>query len=270
MRVLLGQIEIAPGDVERNVAEMVAALDRHPEAELAAFPELALTGYDLDRVHALAVPERAPAFAPVQSAARRNRTAVVLGFPERRGAEVADSAACIDADGRWAATYRKVQLFGGAERERFVAGDELVVVALAGLRVAPLVCFDVEFPEPARAAAAAGAEMLVTVAANMAPFGPDHALAAAARALDNRRPHLYVNRIGSEGGHRFAGGSAALSADGAAGLRLGERPEVAVCELPLEAPAPEVDYLGLLRPTPPVTEVAATASAAEPPPTVPT
>ena len=43
--------------------------------------------------------------------------------------------------------------------------------------VGPLICFDIEFPEPARELAAAGAELLVTASANMAPFGPDHEVA---------------------------------------------------------------------------------------------
>ena len=44
----------------------------------------------------------------------------------------------------------------GAEADVFEAGDELVVAELAGRRVGPLICFDMEFPEPARALAARG------------------------------------------------------------------------------------------------------------------
>ncbi|HST43461.1 MAG TPA: nitrilase-related carbon-nitrogen hydrolase, partial [Conexibacter sp.] len=141
----------------------------------------------------------------------------------------------------------KTHLFG-AEAEAFAAGDELLVVELAGRRVAPLVCFDVEFPEPARALARAGAELLATLSANMEPYGPDHALAARARALDNRLPHVYVNRVGGEGGHRFVGGSAAIGADGAALAELGEGVATATAELPLGvADDPLVNYLEHLR-----------------------
>lgn len=254
MRVLLGQIEIAPGDLAGNAARMAAAIAAHPDASLAAFPELALGGYDLERVEATAVEEASEVFAPLQEAARRARTAIVVGFAERREDGIADSAGCIDCDGRWVATYRKLQLFG-AEHEHFVPGDRVLVVELGGVRVAPMVCFDVEFPEPARAAAGAGAEALVTIAANMIPFGPDHALAVAARALDNRRPHLYVNRTGSEGGHEFAGRSAAHSGDGAMRARLGRRPALVTCELDSPPVPAHLDYLALRRPEPAVTTV---------------
>jgi predicted amidohydrolase len=45
--------------------------------------------------------------------------------------------------------------------------------------------------------------MLVTISANMEPFGPDHDTAARARALENGLPHLYVNLVGEVDPNRF-------------------------------------------------------------------
>jgi predicted amidohydrolase len=146
------------------------------------------------------------------------------------------------------ATYRKCHLFGDGERRAFVPGETLCVAELAGVRVGVLICFDVEFPEPARALAHAGAEMLVTVAANMEPYGPDHALAVRARALDNRRVHLYVNRTGSQAGLEFVGGSAAIASDGSVLAMLGSAPGVVSMDLDVSATAAgDVDYLAHLR-----------------------
>jgi predicted amidohydrolase len=252
MRVLLGQLCPAPGDVSANVRAITAALAEHPEAELAVFPELFVGGYDLDRAAALAVAFDGPVVGDLRAAAREAGTALVVGFAERLGGGgggVANAVACIDADGRLAAPpYRKALLFGAGERATFVAGDALRVVALAGRRVAPLVCFDMEFPEPARAVARAGADLLVTVAANMDPYGPDHALAARARALDNRLPHLYVNRCGDEAGTAFAGASAVIGSDGSVQHQLGRGPRLACVELDESAPtAGDADYLQHLR-----------------------
>lgn len=257
MRALLAQLEPQPGDLTANARAVADALAAEPTADLAVFPELFLGGYDPSRAAELAVPaDDDGAFAPVRDAARSHGTAVLVGFAERvGGGGVANAVACIDADGGWRATYRKTHMFGGAESTTFVAGDTLRVVGLAGRRVAPLVCFDMEFPEPARAVAVAGAELLVTVAANMEPYGADHALAARARALDNRLPHLYVNRVGAEAGLRFVGGSLAVAADGSVIADLGAAPAVAAVELDL-APAPDadVDYLARLRADLPVEE----------------
>lgn len=248
MRALLAQLEPAPGDVDANAATIAAALAEHPDAELAVFPELFLTGYDLSRVADLALtPTEAP-LPTVCAVARRHGTALLFGFAERTEDGIANSVACIDADGRWAGTYRKTHLFGPPERAVFTPGDALRVVELAGRRVAPLICYDVEFPEPARAVSRAGAELIVTMAANMSPYGPDHALAARARALDNRRPHLYVNRVGEEAGLQFVGGSAAIAPDGSAIAELGDARGLAVVDLPVGgSTVDDVDYLEHLR-----------------------
>ena len=98
--------------------------------------------------------------------------------------------------GKVSAVYRKVQLYGGDESDAFAAGDELLVVELCGVKIGLMICFDVEFPEVARALARGGAEMLVTISANMEPFGNDHAVFCSARALENGLPHVYVNQVG--------------------------------------------------------------------------
>lgn len=248
MHVLLAQLDPVPGDARANAASIAAAVAAHPEAELAVFPELFLTGYDLERAAELALTPTQRPFPELFDVARNSRTALLVGFPELTvDGGVANALACIDADGRHVATYRKANLFA-AEAAAFVAGDELLVVELAGHRIGLLTCFDVEFPEPARLLARAGAELLVTVAANMEPYGPDHALASRARALDNRLPHVYVNRVGSEAGLQFVGGSAALAPDGSPLLELGAASASRVVEIPLGVAArPQVNYLEHLR-----------------------
>lgn len=255
MRAILAQLDPAPGDRAANAARVVGLLEEHPGADLAVLPELYLDGYDPGR----AASDASPAEAVVEllgAAAARHRTAIAVGFLERRpDGGVANAVALLDAGGALAGVYRKTHLFGAGERGAFAAGDDLLVAELDGRAVAPLVCFDVEFPEPARACARAGAEVLVTVAANMAPYAPDHRLAVRARALDNRLPHLYVNRAGSEDGHAFVGGTCVVGPDGRVlasvddGDLTGEAPEaVLVHDVAVATPTGEdVDYLGQVR-----------------------
>ena len=81
-----------------------------------------------------------------------------------------------------------------------------MILELAGRRAAPLICFDIEFPEPGRQLALAGAELLVTASANMDPFFIDHAVGAVAGARE-QAPHLYANLVGSGDGLVFVGAS---------------------------------------------------------------
>lgn len=247
MRALLAQLAPEPGAPEANARRAADALRQH-DVELAAFPELFLTGYDLATAAGTAIEADSAPIGTLRAVAAETRTALIAGFAERRGSAVANAAAVIDEHGELAAIYRKSHLFG-EEGDVFTAGDELVIAELAGRRVGPLICFDVEFPEPSRALARAGAELLVTVAANMEPFFGDHLLASRARALDNRLPHLYVNRCGEEGGLRFVGGTRAVRADGTVAATADGDGERLVC-VAVDAAGSEdarLDYLEQLR-----------------------
>ena len=122
---------------------------------------------------------------------------MVIGFAERTPEGLANSVACFDRDGSARGVYRKNEPVRKRGRGRLRRPDEeLLIAELAGRRVAPLICFDIEFPEPARQVTLAGADLLVTASANMEPYYLDHAIGTVARAHENRRPHLYANTVG--------------------------------------------------------------------------
>jgi predicted amidohydrolase len=214
VRALLAQLASVRGQTQANADRAVEILGAHPDVEIAVFPELFLGGYDLSLVLQSARAPDSSELNSIAAAAAAASTAVVVGFAERaEDGSLFNSVACIDRDGSLAGVYRKTRLFG-AEPDVFRAGDEQRVVRLTGLHVGPLICFDVEFPEPAREVAAAGAELLVTISANMAPFWPDHEVATRARALENRLPHLYTNGVGAIGGFQLVGGSRSVDPSG--------------------------------------------------------
>src|SRR5207248_9720563 len=134
------------------------------------------------------------------------------------------------------------------EQEVFEAGEELVVAELAGRCVGPMICFDIEFPEHARALARAGADLLVTVSANMEPFYSDHQIASQARGLDNRLPHVDCNPRGIEAGLLFVGGSRAVRPDGTVAAQAGGGEELLSAEVGREENGDDrIDYLAQLR-----------------------
>lgn len=249
VRVLLAQDAPRVGDVAANVARVVDLLATHRDADLAVFPELFLTGYAPDVARTLGDACSA-AVDPIAAAAAAARTAVVVGGVEPVAGGACNVALCVDRDGTVRGRHRKTHLFGADERDAFRPGERMTVVSLAGIRLAPLICFEIEFPELARDAARAGAQLLTSIAANPDPYGPDHALSARARALDNRLAHAYVNRTGDEGPLAFAGGSAAIDAGGRELAVLGREAGPAVVRLELDGRAragSDLDYVAQLR-----------------------
>jgi predicted amidohydrolase len=238
----MAQLDPLPGSPGANAEVVVDLLDQHPDVDLAVFPELFLTGYNFDHLSPVDCTAATGPLAAIAAAARHRGTAVVVGTTETTRFGPADTAVCIDEHGAVTACYHKVHLFAD-ERRHFVAGREYLTTVLAGVVVAPLVCYDIEFPEAARAAAAAGAELLVTISANMDPYGDEHELFVRCRALENRLPHVYVNRVGAEHGYTYCGRSMVVDPSGQPVATLAPyQAEVRVVEVELGR-RPEPDYL---------------------------
>jgi predicted amidohydrolase len=212
MHVTLAQLAPKPRDVAANLARARDVIAASAASDLVVLPELFLPGYELRAVDELAVELEGPEVGELREAARAAGTGVVVGLAERVDGGIANSAVCIDARGEVAGIYRKTHPFG-EERDTYAAGETLMTVELGGRVLGLMICFDMEFPEVARALAERGADVLVTISANSPPFELDHDVFARARALENGLPHVYVNRVGEEDGLRFSGGSLALDPD---------------------------------------------------------
>jgi len=213
INAFLAQLKPALRNTPQNLETMIKILAENDEADLVVFPELFLSGYTTSEPEELALDLDGSEVAAIARHARENSTAVIFGAPESTSVGVANAAICVDRFGNIVGSYRKTHLFG-SERETYVAGNELLIVDLDGVRAGIMICFDVEFPEVARALVKAGANLLVTISANMDPFGRDHDVFATVRALENSVPHLYVNQVGRGEAFTFAGGTMIVSADG--------------------------------------------------------
>jgi predicted amidohydrolase len=133
-----------------------------------------------------------------------------LGTADAAAASRAVNAAIVaDPSGAIVAVYRKQKLFAFAgEHEHYAPGDARVVVTIDGIRIAPLVCYDLRFPELFRAVARE-VDAFVLVANWPAARRLHWDTLARARAIENQAYVVAVNRVGSGGNIAYDGGSAA-------------------------------------------------------------
>lgn len=248
MKVALAQLRPELRDLAENVRTVEEVVAQHADADLVVFPELFLSCYTVEAPGELALDLDGPEVRSIARAAAENGTAVIFGAPERVPGGIANSAICVDRRGKVVASYRKAYLFG-EEQGAFVAGDELLIVEIEGVHLGLMICFDVEFPEVARSLALAGADLLVTISANMEPFGRDHEVFCVARALENGVPLLYANQVGEGEVFTFAGGTMAVSAAGDYLAVAGPSEKVVDLDLDLAARPEQLrpDYLARLR-----------------------
>jgi deaminated glutathione amidase len=159
-------------------------------ARLAVFPEGSQARFSVD-LAAVAEPLDGPFCAGLADIARSAGVALAAGvFETAPDGRVYNTTVGFDTDGRLAAAYRKIHLFdalGHRESDSVAAGAQPVIAELAGLRVGFLTCYDIRFPELARALAAGGADLLVVPAAWAAGlYKEDHWVTLVrARAIEN-------------------------------------------------------------------------------------
>ncbi|GAG32370.1 unnamed protein product [marine sediment metagenome] len=121
----------------------------------------------------------------------------------------------VGPDGQPVASYDKLQPFTfGGEADHYTAGCETVLFDWQGLRVAPLICYDLRFPELFRAATRRGAQAFVVIANWPTPRVAHWNTLLAARAIENQAYVVGVNRTGSEPKLDYPGESQILDPQG--------------------------------------------------------
>jgi 5-aminopentanamidase len=236
MLVAAAQLTAVPGDIEANVAAHVELVHDAAArgARLVAFPELSLTGYELEQIAAvpeLTLSEDDPRLTPLRHACAVTGVTAVpgLAMPAPGGGRQL-CALAMRGDGR-PVRYAKTFLHGD-EPEVFVAGDGPAVFEVDGRRLGLAICGDAAAAEHARAAAAAGAEVYVCGA--IFPRGTENRIVAqaAGRARETGMSVLFALASGPADPFDSSGGSGVWNSAGEPLVRLGdEAPALAVAEL---------------------------------------
>ena len=202
-----------------TASERLAGLERciaGQGLDLVLCPELFPTGYNpmLD-YRALAESMDGPFAQSIADLARRHVTGIAYGYPERAGETFYNSAALIDASGALIANHRKrlpsPQSF---EVTTFAKGPSVTFADLGDLRVAIIICYEVEFPESLRQAAQGGAHLVLVPTALGADWGIVAEKMVPTRAFENGVWLAYADHAGEEGGLAFYGGSRIVAPDG--------------------------------------------------------
>ncbi|MER7396400.1 NAD+ synthase [Streptomyces sp. NPDC000151] len=263
LRLALHQTDFCVGDIARN-AETIVRRTREAAgqgAHLAAFPEMALTGYPVEDL------ALRPSFVEASRSALRalaarladeglGETAVVTGYLDRcdraqplygRPAGAPQNAAAVLHRGRVALTFAKHHLpnYGVFDEYRyFVPGDTLPVVRLHGVDIALAICEDL-WQDGGRVPAArtAGAGLLLSI--NASPYERDkddtRLELVRKRAQEAGCTTAYLAMTGGQDDLVFDGDSIVVDAAGEVLTRapqFTERCLLLDLELPAAAPEP--------------------------------
>ena len=212
-RLALAQLNVTVGDLEGNTRKILERIDeaRSVQADLVAFPELAVPGYPPEDLvfKRQFVQDNLACMRRISESSQG--IGVVFGFLD------ADSdvynAAAVAYDGELVGVYHKMYLpnYGVFDEERyFKAGSECPVFVINGTPVGVNVCEDIWYTVgPTVVQRATGAEVIVNI--NGSPFHAGKRAfrkkMLATRASENELFIAYVNLVGGQDELVFDGAS---------------------------------------------------------------
>ena len=204
MKVTVLQMNIVWAEPEENVRRADEAIGRNPGSDIYILPEMFSTGFC---THPEGIAEHVEC----------DTVKWMLAKAADTGAAIAGSIAIHD-DGKYynrfhfvtpdgeVFTYDKKDLFTfGGEHERFPSGDKRIIVNHKGVRILLEICYDLRFPIWSRNRG--DYDMIIYVASWPTPRVEAWKALLTARAIENQCYVAGVNRVGTDPGNEYCGGS---------------------------------------------------------------
>ena len=211
LRVTLVQQPLAWGDAAANRERFAALLSPLAGAtDLIVLPETFTTGFSME-VERLGEAAGGPTSAWLIELATRLDAAVTGSLITAQGGRYFNRLLWAEPGGSLR-HYDKRHLFRMArEHQHFTPGGNAWTTSWRGMRICPLVCYDLRFPVFSRRRAELDYELLVYVANWPTPRAYAWRQLLTARAIENQAYVVGVNRVGPDGnGVPYQGDSAAI------------------------------------------------------------
>ena len=215
-RLLACQIAIPPiasaSERDRHLDETArkirARLGEEP-TDLVVLPELSCIDYSraaFDNLDALAEPLDGPSFEALRELAKDFGVTVVYGIPRRGDGDFRISQVAVGQDGEIIGFFDKLHIaqYGASiEKEYFARGEHLFVFQHEGIRIAPIICYDIRIPELTRTLVLQHGVQLIL---HCGAYSRDESFYSwhdfvVARAMENQVYVLSLNRAGREFGN---------------------------------------------------------------------
>ncbi len=215
-RLLACQIAVPPVATaearDRFLAETAGKIRRQvyeTPADLVVLPELSGIDYSraaFDRLDELAEPLEGPSFQVFRRLARDLAVPIAYGIPRLAEGGYRISQVVVGTEGEMLGHFDKIHIaqYGASfEKEYFARGEHLFVFEHQGIRIAPIICYDIRIPELSRTLALHhGAQLILHCGA----YARDESFHSwhdfvVARAMENQVYMLSLNRAGEDFGN---------------------------------------------------------------------
>lgn len=217
LNILACQINIPPmtsvGQKIQHVNRIVELIEvklARTTVDLIVLPELSNIDYSretFDQLDSFAEGFDGPTCKAFSTLAKKHKAHIVFGMASKRNGAYFITQVIFDDDGNYVGHYDKLHIaqFGASmEKEYFEPGKQILVFNVKGIRVSPIICYDIRIPELFRTLCI---DHQVQLVLHCGAFYRDESFYswqsfAITRAMENLTYLLSLNRAGE-----FYGGS---------------------------------------------------------------
>ncbi len=218
MRVAVVQHEPVWEDAAATCAQLepVVAAAADGGARMVLLPEMFAVGFSM-QTEKTGEPEDGPTATWMREQAAQHGVWLLGSLPERRDDDPRprNCLHVVSPDGGTVVRYDKIHRFGYAGEDEHVAPSQLpdegdlVTVEIEGVRVTPIICYDLRFADLTWQAAER-TDCYVVPASWPAGRREHWRTLLRARAIENQAWVVAANRVGSDDGLDYAGDSAVI------------------------------------------------------------
>ena len=210
MNVICLQLDIAWQDPDANYTrarQMLAECTPAP-GDLVILPEMFASGYSMDIAKIAEAPDGGSAKFLAEISRQYQCWAIGGVATHTHAGKARNEAIATAPDGSEVVRYAKVYPFSYAdETDYYEAGNTTSVLQIGEIPTAPVICYDLRFPELFRSAVRKGAEMFVVIASWPAERISHWTTLLQARAIENQAYVIGVNRCGMDPNCTYCGGT---------------------------------------------------------------
>ncbi len=232
--ISLAQIPVVRGELESNLSQHIKMIEhsaRH-QADLVVFPELSLTGYELDLAKQLALTPESDLFTVLCQSAVENQITVIAGCPlksETDDKPTIGAAVCMPDGSKQ--FYSKQYLHEG--EDQFCSnGSTDYFIDIKGNKIALAICADFVSPEHSQKAAERNADIYIASALISEKGFANDAKILSGIASKHSFPVLLSNHISTTGGWATFGNNSVWNEYGELVLNSGSKaPCLVLCKI---------------------------------------
>jgi predicted amidohydrolase len=232
MKTALVQLDIVWAKPEINCNHISELLETIPQVDLVVLPEMFSTGF-ATKPEGIAEDEPSTSLEWMKKSAVGMDCAIAGSIALKTDEGYFNRFYFVKPDGDLI-TYDKRHLFTyGGEHLTFKPRNERVIIEWRGVRILPIICYDLRFPVWSRYRG--DYDMMICVASWSIPRRYHWDALIRARAIENQCYVAAVNRIGTDPSREYDGGTAFIDPYGQPiALCSDNKEEVIICETDLQ------------------------------------